>query len=571
MEFKFRSVDERPPPPSPSSAVSYFSSEQAAFRGQTAALITSTLAAISTQPNFAPPRTPPPSPSSAVSYFSSEQAAFRGQTAALITSTLAAISTQPNFAPPPSIFRNPDMRLNLDRAQNPRSVRDELIERQLEKEMIREEIIAAEIARRWALEAEVRRELMLEREIAMRRPAGEGLGFDQDRFGAMRFDHRVYHSFDDDRFGFFASRAPAAFDSFTWRRQPEPLTNGFNALPAPPTLDLNNKDKLIILAKPDPNLSGVKRKTPPTVSASELPAFGLKKKPKEEWSCALCHVSATSEKGLIHHINGKKHQAKEARLRAQKPSSSNAQSSKKAANFSEPKKIKGVRSTELRAKQVRKSLDHNETSDISNQKIQEQGTSKKEKEEPPMLKDQCGEVLKNKDEVKMVEGLETKEDVKKQKTFKFWCESCKIGAYNLKVWSSHISGKKHIARSQEPTQINIPIASFMASSEASKDAEDTDAAKEVQEKIPTATAISSSEASIKAEDSDVAKEAHQKIPTPTAIPSAEASKDAEDADTAKEAQEKFNGIMIALMRIHNTAVAKEANNSAEIVVADTDK
>ncbi|TQD71460.1 hypothetical protein C1H46_043014 [Malus baccata] len=531
MEFKFRSVDERPPPPSPSSAVSYFSAEQAAFRGQTAALITSTLAAISTQPNFAPPRTPPP-----------------------------------------AIFRNPNMRLNLDWAQNPRSVRDELIERQLEKEMIREEIIAAEIARRWALEAEVRRELMLEREIAMRRPAGEGLGFDQDRFGAMRFDHRVYHPFDDDRFGFFASRAPAAFDSFTWRRQPEPLTNGFNSLPAPPpTLDLNNKDKLIILAKPDPNLSGVKRKTPPTVSASELPPFGLKKKPKEEWSCALCHVSATSEKGLIHHINGKKHQAKEARLRAQKPSSSNAQSSKKAANFSEPKKINGIRSTELRAKQVRKSLDHNENSDISNQKMQEQGTSKKEKEELLMLKDQCGDVLKNKDKVKMVERLERKEDVKKQKTFKFWCESCKIGAYNLKVWSSHISGKKHIARSQEPTQINIPIASFMASSEASKDAEDTDVAKEAQEKIPTATAISSSEASIKAEDSDAAKEAHQKIPTPTAIPSAEASKDAEDADAAKEAQNKFNGIMIALMRIHNTAVAKETNNSAEIAVADTDK
>ncbi|XP_068343609.1 uncharacterized protein [Pyrus communis] len=531
MEFKFRSVDERPPPPSPSSTVSYFSSEQAAFRGQTAALITSTLATISTQPNFAPRRTPPP-----------------------------------------SIFWNPAMRLNLDPAQNPRSVYDEMIERQLEKEMIREEIIASEIARRRALEVEVRRELMLEREIAMRRPAGEGLGFDEDRFGAMRFDHRVRHPFDDDRFGFLASHAPATFDSFTWRQQPEPLTNGFKSHPAsPPALDLNNKDKLIKLAKPDPNLSGVKRKTPPTVSASELPPFGLKKKPKEEWSCALCHVSATSEKGLIHHINGKKHQAKEARLRAQKPSSSNAQSSKKAANFSEPKKTNGNRSTELRAKQVRKSLDHNETSDVSNQTMQEQGTSKKEKEEPPMLKDQCGEVLKNKDEVKMVGGVERKEDVKKQKTFKFWCESCKIGAYNPKVWSSHISGKKHIARSQELTQYNVPIASFMASSEASKDAEDTDTAKEAQEKIPTTTAIASSEASIEAEDSDAAKEAHQKIPTPTAIPSVEASKDAEDVDAAKEAQEKFNGVMIELMRIHNTAVAKEAKNSAEIVVADTDK
>ncbi|KAM0974226.1 hypothetical protein TB2_017091 [Malus domestica] len=469
MEFKFRSVDERPPPPFP--AGSYFSSDQPLFRGQTA------------------------------------------------------------------IFRNPDMRLNLDPLHNPRSVRDEMIERQLEKERIREEIIAEEIARRRALEAEVRRELMLEREIAMRRPSGEGLGFDQVRFGAVRFDQRVHHPFDDDRFGLFASLAPAAFDRVTWRRQPEPLTNGFKALPAPPP---NNKDKLILLAKPNPNLSGVRRKIPPTVGASDLPPFGLKRKPKEEWSCALCHVSATSEKGLIHHINGKKHQAKEARLRAQKPgtSSSNSKLSKKAAKFSEPKEVNGIISTELRAKQVRKSFDHNETSDASNQKMHKQGTSKGE---TPMSKDKCGEVLKNKYKVKIVDGVERKEDVKKQK-FKFWCEGCKIGAFTPKVWSSHIKGKKHVARSQELTQNNAPIASFMASTEACKEEEDSDAAKETHEKIPTATPIASEEA----------------------------SKEAEDADADKEAHEKFNGLMMKLIRMHNVAPAKEANDSAE-VVADTEK
>ncbi|KAB2614354.1 hypothetical protein D8674_043028 [Pyrus ussuriensis x Pyrus communis] len=474
MEFKFRSVDERPPPP-PSPAGCYFSCYQPAFGGQIA------------------------------------------------------------------MFRNPDMRLNLDPLHNPRSVHDEMIERQLEKERIREEIIAAEIVRRQALEAEVRRELMLEREIAMRRPSVEGLGFDQVRFGAVRFDQRVHHPFDDDQFGLFASLAPAAFDRGTWRRQQEPLTNGFKAIPAPPPVsDLNNKDKLILLAKPDPNLSGVRRKTPPTVGASELPPFGLKKKPKEEWSCALCHVSATSEKGLIHHINGKKHQAKEARLRAQKPgtSSSNSKLSKKAAKFSEPKEVNGIKSTKLRAKQVWKSVDHNETSDVSNQKMHKQGTSKGE---TPMSKVQCGEVLKNNDKVKIVDGVERKEDVKKQE-FTFWCEGCKIGAFTPKVWSSHIRGKKHVARSQKLTQNNAPIASFMASTEACKEEE----------------------------DSDAAKEAHEKIPIATPIASEGASKEAEDADADKEAHETFKGLMMKLMRMHNVAPAKQANDSAE-VVADTEK
>ncbi|KAG7942509.1 hypothetical protein I3843_16G106400 [Carya illinoinensis] len=52
--------------------------------------------------------------------------------------------------------------------RNPNDVR-EAIQRELEKERIREEIMVADIARRRVLEEEVRRELMMEREIAMLR------------------------------------------------------------------------------------------------------------------------------------------------------------------------------------------------------------------------------------------------------------------------------------------------------------------------------------------------------------------------------------------------------------------
>ncbi|XP_034225015.1 uncharacterized protein LOC117634858 isoform X2 [Prunus dulcis] len=329
-----------------------------------------------------------------------------------------------------------------------------MIERQLEKEKIREEIMAAE--RRRLLEVEVRRELMLERDIVMRRAAAaDGLAFDHH-------PRLLHHSLDHDRFA--AS-----------------LINNHNLLP---------------LAKPGPILSGVKRKTPPTASASELPPTGLKKKHKEIWSCAMCQVSARSQKVFNQHLNGKKHKANEARLRAQKlgKSSSSAPLSKQTAKFSEPE-------------EVTESLD---PSDGLDEKMQDACTSKEKKEELPMQKDQCGEDLKIKDEVEMVQGPGRKEAVRKKK-FKFWCERCKVGAYSPKVMLAHMTGKKHIARRQEVTQSNVPIASSLASSvEASKEAEDADAAKEAHEKIPTESAMSSSgtNANGKAENADLTKEAN---------------------------------------------------------------
>ncbi|ONH98751.1 hypothetical protein PRUPE_7G264500 [Prunus persica] len=328
-----------------------------------------------------------------------------------------------------------------------------MIERQLEKEKIREEIMAAE--RRRLLEVEVRRELMLERDIVMRRAAAaDGLAFDHH-------PRLLHHSLDHDRFA--AS-----------------LINNHNLLP---------------LAKPGPILSGVKRKTPPTASASELPPTGLKKKHKEIWSCAMCQVSARSQKVFNQHLNGKKHKANEARLRAQKlgKSSSSAPLSKQTAKFSEPE-------------EVTESLD---PSDGLDEKMQDACTSKEKKEELPQ-KDQCREDLKIKDEVEMVQGPGRKEAVRKKK-FKFWCERCKVGAYSPKVMLAHMTGKKHIARRQEVTQSNVPIASSLASSvDASKEAEDADAAKEAHEKIPTETAMSSSgtNANGKAENADLTKEAN---------------------------------------------------------------
>nr|GFB50443.1 hypothetical protein [Tanacetum cinerariifolium] len=70
----------------------------------------------------------------------------------------------------------------------------------------------------------------------------------------------------------------------------------------------------------DLTVSGVKRKqpTPPLSAAASFSGVSLdsSKKIIEEWICAICNVSATSELGLSDHIAGKKHQAKVAAVKS---------------------------------------------------------------------------------------------------------------------------------------------------------------------------------------------------------------------------------------------------------------
>ena len=67
-------------------------------------------------------------------------------------------------------------------------------------------------------------------------------------------------------------------------------------------------------AKPDMSLYSAKRKAATQDFPSGEPsAIGMNKKLKEEWSCELCQIKATSENDLNDHLNGKKHKVREAR------------------------------------------------------------------------------------------------------------------------------------------------------------------------------------------------------------------------------------------------------------------
>lgn len=162
--------------------------------------------------------------------------------------------------------------------------------------------------------------------------------------------------------------------------------------------------------RPDPNLSRARRKASTSpADAGELSTFSRKKKTKEEWTCALCQVSATSEKGLKEHLEGKKHWMKEVSL---------------------AEKIDKEGNTESQA----------------NQELEDSKKNKNKK-------------------------LENTEGPRKNKNFQFWCEMCQVGAFARTVMESHKKGKKHIARLRELGQADEAGCAAMSRASATSDTE----------------------------------------------------------------------------------------------------
>ena len=186
----------------------------------------------------------------------------------------------------------------------------------------------------------------------------------------------------------------------------------------------------LLQAKPNANRSGVKRKavSHPASVASEFTSVDSKKKSKvDEWSCAICQVCATSELTLNEHLRGKKHQNKEAALRAQG----------EQKNFSI-----GKTTDNLSSEQGEKIGGESQ--------VQSNTEDKKKIDEQPM---QGIRVFHNSDERngEKTQKLESAGEEKK-KDRHIWCKICKIRVYSEKVMETHTKGKKHVARLREFNQ-----------------------------------------------------------------------------------------------------------------------
>ncbi|KAK4338563.1 hypothetical protein RND71_043050 [Anisodus tanguticus] len=369
-------------------------------------------------------------------------------------------------------YAAPHFENRLDHIQHQPASMHEAIRRELEKERIREEIIAEEIARRRMLEFEVRRELMMERQLA--KHSGEGfspfsspimnfsptLPFLKQQSDVRSVEERIARSLED-RMGRGISVAGLSARNEIGRLDIVPFEQRISEIPfhqrsvepknsalkpisysaepviseLQPSLEPSNeKDKIILLDKPNTSLSGAKRKaiTPP-VEVTSNPPSASKKNCKEDWSCALCQVSATSERGLNDHLQGKKHKSKEAALRAQR----------NGKNYSIglfPKKPKIINFLEandnLDMEQVVKpkvELLPDNKSGVGSSLV----TSEKER-----AKD-------NADGLKKSAIPAQKKSKNKKKKFNFWCATCKLGALSEKSMEAHMIGKKHMARLQE--------------------------------------------------------------------------------------------------------------------------
>ncbi|GAA0153817.1 hypothetical protein LIER_11969 [Lithospermum erythrorhizon] len=348
----------------------------------------------------------------------------------------------------------------------------EAIWRHIEKERIREEIIAEEIARRRVLEAEVRRELMIERELAMQR-GGDGSFYTSHLksmivapkdFPALpppkKMDRSTHEEWTDmsvlvrHEFG----RRETSSERVSEPRNLELVT---------PSDTVKEKQKIILLAKPEEKCSGMIQKAEvlPTVSAkrkaeevfmpvgtSEITPAGSSsnKKVKEEWSCALCQVSSTSERALNEHLQGKRHKAKEAGLR------------KNGKNFSiglypktkpMPNKLPQIPNSPCLDKGVYIAESKKPKAAVPAEANSEKTEAKSDRLVVRSRK--LDRTMKNN-----AQACGTRR-TRKEINFKFWCEMCQIGAFSEKIMETHRNGKKHLTRLLEQNTVSKPSTQTM--------------------------------------------------------------------------------------------------------------
>ncbi|XP_062078442.1 uncharacterized protein LOC133782965 isoform X2 [Humulus lupulus] len=409
MEFKFRAVDDRPPPPPP-----FFNSSAQPYSGQ----------------HFSP-------------------------------STNFTRSTLPNRS-----YGSPfgDFRHYRGPTRNPVDIRGLNTMLEFGRSRVREEIILSEIARRRELEMEVRRDIMLlERQIGMQRETtSEGLV----RWGGTQNGNPRLPMMDsfDERLALSSRSASTAFGAL-------PLAHPLDNIALKLNTSSVDKDKLIVLAKPNPNDFGAKRKatTTPTLDDIEEHPFGLKKKPREEWSCALCHVTATNEKGLNEHLQCKKHKVREAGLLSQQTgkSSINVPSKKKTGNPLKPsiKCTKTCSALEVKAEVEEKPLGVGQNETVKD--------SKSTLELPiPTLDD----------------NKEHPFGLKKKPKEEWSCALCHVTATSEKGLNEHLHGKKHKVReagllSQKIGKSSINVPSQKKTGNPSMKCTETSSALEVKAEV----------------------------------------------------------------------------------------
>ena len=297
-------------------------------------------------------------------------------------------------------------------------------------------------------------------------------------------------------------------------------------------------------AKPDPDLYNAKRKAVTPDAPNDDPyAIGMKKKPKQEWSCELCQIKATSESGLNAHLNGKKHMAKEAgqkrmidkrNMKSQKTAEKITETDQQAPQpclalevMDETMVDKGLTKSKKEEQLLEMMVDNGVTKS-NNEKLvdmmADNGVAKLENEEQllEIVADNGENITTSKNEKKLVE-MKADKDIteskieeqlveksqkigfsecrsdaatdeawkesaltKRRKIGRLWCEHCQIGAFSQAVMEDHMKGKKHIKNMKKLHQKNAsPASTFSISQKTHLLINDTDGVNKETDQVMT--------------------------------------------------------------------------------------
>ena len=225
---------------------------------------------------------------------------------------------------------------------------------------------------------------------------------------------------------------------------------------------------------------GIKRKAE-VAGGDQASSSSKKKKTENKWTCPLCQVSATCERGLQDHFRGKKHEAKEASL---KKSEEMSQKICRPDPFPDGDEGKSQVREKQKDKKIWCPICEISTNDQALMEMHWNG-----KKHMAKLRKKSGTLMaiSSPDDAQDIgkttatgedaspsnaartEEMEAQEDMCKgdefllnirQTNLKFWCQTCKIGTTSEDLMKKHQNGKKHMAKLKKNSGTLMAISSL---------------------------------------------------------------------------------------------------------------
>ncbi|KAK1293603.1 hypothetical protein QJS10_CPB17g00180 [Acorus calamus] len=269
----------------------------------------------------------------------------------------------------------------------------EALLREIEKERIREDLIVSEVARRRILEEEVRRELAIGRAISV--GVGQHLSLPvtaptYNMVGDVRVSEQVL--------------PPMSAVRIDKRVGPMGMVRHESGAVRLPIAQHSKVEVSQLSEDPPvkPAVAGMKRKAALSITDRQAPPSI-----KNEWSCALCQVTAPNQKIFKEHLQGKKHKAKEAVLNV-----NNIVAKCQAASTFTTKNPVPTLNLNTSEKPVKRSRVGDEPTSSGTKLIQ------------------------------------------KQQPFFFFCKDCNVKCNGVRMMTEHIGGKKHQALLEKANKSN---------------------------------------------------------------------------------------------------------------------